>query len=254
MFDGVVGEETGSPCVRDVLKDHEEVLKAQAREVSLDGGKLPVLFMEPFEPLAKLTESFLINRYEQGACLFSGKLGMDLFSNRVSIVDQAYDPARGMNRFFDGEGVVRAQDELALIEKGRFQSLLCDLRFAKKFGRMSTGNGLRGYKGGVTLSPHSLRFRGGEKPWREIVCGLDRCLVVMIAAGGDTNDLGEFSTPVQVGYVFEKGELTGRAPQLTLKTSVSRYLKEDLIDISSDGFLKSSPSPCVISEMDVILN
>lgn len=76
----------------------------------------------------------------------------------------------------------------------------------------------------------------------------------MIAAGGDSNDLGEFSTPVQVGYILEKGEVIGQAPQVTVKTSVSNYLGSHLIDVSSDGFTSNSPSTCVISEMDVFVN
>lgn len=254
-FDGFCSEHSAIPNIRDTLLGHSEYLKVQKNEVPLKNGRMPILFAEsPTQPLAKLVESFYIHRYRDGACVFSNKLGETLFSPKVTLVDQSYDPASGLNNFFDGEGVVRQNGELKLIDKGRFANLISDLRFGKKFGVPSTGNGMRGYKSGVSLSTRSLRVAKGQKPWREILKGLDRCIVAFIAAGGDSNDLGEFSTPIQVGFVFEKGEVIGATPQITIKTSVSNYLGQGLIDISSDGFHATSPSACIISEVDVMVN
>lgn len=254
MFDGFMEENLANPDFRASLKAHGEYLRAQMRKAPLKAGRMPVMFSSAAEPLGKLVESFRANLYFKNSCVFAGKLGEQLFSKEITLVDQAYDPSRGINMFFDGEGTVRKNDALTLIDKGRFASLVSDLRFGHKHGIPSTGNGLRGWNGGVNIGLHSLRVAPGSRPWREILRGLDRCVVAVMSAGGESNDLGEFSTPVQTGYVFEKGELVGLAPQITVKTSVSSYLGSGLVGVSSDGFTPSRTSACVISEMEVLVN
>jgi PmbA protein len=254
MFDGVLGETTAEPGFQSELAREEEYLVAQKREAKLSSGRMPVLFASAEEPIAKLIESFFVQRYREGTCVYAGKLGAQLFSPQITIFDQSYDPQHGIHQFFDGEGMVRPNEALTLVDKGRFQSLITDLRFGKKYGLESTGNGVRAFNSGVSVGLRSLRFGKGNTSWRETLKGLDRCVVAIMAVGGDSNDLGEYSSPVQIGYVFEKGEIVGRAPQITVKTSVSEYLGNSLISVSSDGFTASSLSPCLISEMEVLVN
>lgn len=254
MFDGFIADYTSKPNIQHDLEVHSEFLNAQKYEAKLTPGKIPVLFADAMAPLKKLSESLAINRYHEGSCLYAGKLGESLFSPLVTLVDYAYLPELGINQFFDGEGVVRSKDDYALIENGRFLGLISDLRFGKKFCEPSTGNGIRSFDTGVGLSPRILGFSKGSQPWREAIKQLDRCLLAVVAAGGDSNDLGEFSTPVQVGYIFEKGLLVGRSPQVTVKASLTDYLGKDLIAVTSDSPTPSSPSASVISEMNVLLN
>jgi len=204
--------------------------------------------------LKKLIESFSVQRYHEGSCLYAGKLGQELFSPKVTLLDHCYQPAQGDHQFFDDEGTVRKNDPLVLIEQGRFTSLICDLRFAKRYNCQTTGNGRRHYNTGVQVMPYNIRFVGGEKSWQQTVQDLDQCLVVMIMAGSESNDFGEFSSPVQVGYVFKKGQLVGRAPQLTIKTSITECLTKNLIAISSNSFLPNSHEPCLITQADVLVN
>jgi PmbA protein len=254
MFDGFLGELTSTPDLQGELAREEEYLNAQKKMAKLSSGRMPVLFVSVDDPIYKLIESFSVRRYKEASCLFAGKLGEQLFSPEITLFDQAYDPKLGVHQFFDGEGVVRADDRLVLVKEGRFTSLISDLRFGHKYGMPSTGNGIRAFNSGVNVGLRSLRLQAGQKPWRQILQDLDRCLVAIVGAGGDSNDLGEFSTPVQVGYVFERGEIAGLAPQATVKTTVADYLGKRLIAVSSDGFTQSLPFPCLISEMDVLVN
>lgn len=253
MLDGWLTEASIKPDFMSELKAHENFLTANLIEAPLKSGRIPVLFANPVDPIAKFLESVPVRRYFDGSCVFAGRLGEQIFSSKISLADQAYDPCQGFYQFFDGDGVVRKNDPHYLIEKGKFNALISDLRFGHKYNHPSTGNGIRSYNTGVSIGTHSLRFSKGTQPWREILKNIPECLVVMIAAGGDSNDLGEFSTPVQIGYAVRNGEIVGRAPQLTVKTSVSDYLGQSLIAVSSDGFTPSSPSACLISEMDILL-
>lgn len=254
ILDGLISQSSTFPAIKRNLEQHEEFLDAQKNEVSLKAGRMPVIFYEPLMPLEKLNESLLVHLYCEGACLFAGRMGEPLFSPKLTLLDRAYMPEFGQIEFFDGEGVVRTTDDLVLIENGRIVNLMADLRFGHKFLRSSSGNGVRDAIGGVRLRARQLCLAKGEVPWRKVVSHLDRCLVVFVATGGDTNDLGEFSTPVQIGYVFEKGRLIGRAPQLTVKSSITDYLGKNLVEICSDGVNAFSPSASVVSEMEIFLN
>jgi predicted Zn-dependent protease len=254
MIDGIISTTSANPNFRQMLEDYSEFLEAEKFEAKVSPGKMPVLFVDPSGALKKLKESILINRYKEGAALFSGQLGKRIFSKQVTIYDKAYAPEVGLIDYFDGEGTVRDNDDYVIVDKGEFSGLISDLRFAQKYGEMSSGNGLRTYNSGVNLTPRTLIFANGTKPWRQLVKNLDKCLIAVIAAGGDSNDLGEFSTPVQVGYVFEKGQLVGRSPQVTVKTKLSDFLNHSLVGIASDNFTPKSISGSVISEMDVYLN
>lgn len=254
MFDGYVSETAAISKMAEEIEAHKEILNAYDKVIPLKSGRMPVLFLSPETPLDKLVESFSVRRYFENSCLYAGKLNEQIFSPEVTLVDKSYEPQWGSNQFFDGEGIVRTNDSHTLIHNGRFVGLISDLRFGKKYDQASTGNGLRNYNTGINLATRSLRFQPGSTSWREVLKNLNHCLIVMIAAGGDSNDLGEFSTPVQIGYIYEKGELVGRAPQVTIKTSVSDCLGKDLIAITSDGFSPNAPSPCLIAEMDVLVN
>jgi predicted Zn-dependent protease len=254
MMDGYIVDRNPSPKILKSIEEHFEYIDCQSRVAKVENGKMPVLLAEPLVPLRKLTESFLVNKYYDGSGLYSGKLGGELFDKRVSLVDRNWDPSCGLFGFFDGEGTVRKVGDLKLVEKGKFNSVISDLKFGKKYSLQSSGNGLRTYNRGIGVNTNLLVFEKLQSPWRSIVKSLDRCLIALVAAGGESNELGEFSSPVQIGYIAEKGRLVGRAPQVTIKTSIDRYLKSDLIDISSDGFTLNSPSACLISYMDILVN
>ncbi len=253
MMDGFLYGSSPKDSILQSVQAQEDYLKIGDKIEKIQSGKYPVLLVEEKSPLKKLLESFHLNKYSDSSALYSGKLKSKLFSDKVTIFDSGYDPAHAQFSFFDGEGVVRSTD-LKLIDAGIFTSTISDLRFSKKYAGQSTGNGLRVYNRGVNVDFKNLRIKKGLRPWKEIISHLPVCIVAAVTAGGDSNDLGEFSSPVQIGYVYRFGELVGLAPQITIKTSIEQYLDKNLIDISSDGFTEDHSSGCVISEMDVLLN
>jgi PmbA protein len=94
----------------------------------------------------------------------------------------------------------------------------------------------------------------GKRSTQEILKGLDNCIVVFMGDGGDFTDKGEFSTPLQLSYLVQKGEIIGRLPQLTVKTTTDEMFNTRLIEIASDGFQNDNLKPSLFSEMDVYVN
>ena len=253
ILDGYIFGSSNSDRIVQSLRKQEIYLRNSSKISSLKAGSYPVLLVDDTPVLKKLLESFEINKYTESAALYSENLGKKLFSQKVDLIDSGYDPSCGHFMFFDGEGTVRSND-LFLLKEGVFNSLISDLRYGKKYGVPTTGNGTRLYNRGVNLGFKGLRIKKKNKSWSEIIKDLPVCVVALVSSGGDSNDLGEYSTPVQIGYVFRNGELEGLLPQVTVKTSINNFLGNKLIDISADGFTEDMPSACIVSEMDVLVN
>ncbi len=96
----------------------------------------PAAAGELFQFLAYLGLGAQAMQQEQ-SCL-QGKLGQQLFDQRLTVVDDPHDP-NGEPFAFDGEGVPTQRVEL--ITDGVFKAIAYDQKTAKKDGVKSTGNG-----------------------------------------------------------------------------------------------------------------
>lgn len=254
MIDGYFGEEGRNLDVQDVLDRNIPYLDAYKSELSFNAGKYPVLFIDSGELLGKLSESLLAEKYCEGSAIYGGKLNTKIFSDNFSLYDVNYSPAHGLYRKFDDEGTIRQLSHLPLIEKGVFKNIIADLRCAKKYGVEATGNGQRNFDSAVRTSFNSLVIGAGKRTTQDILNSFDECIVVFMGHGGDFTDKGDFSTPLQLSYLVKKGEIVGRLPQLTVKTTTQDVFGSRLMEIASDGFQKNSQQPSLFTEMDVYVN
>lgn len=106
---------------------------------------------------------------QQGRSCLQGKLGTRICDERITIVDDARDPA-GMPWGFDGEGVPKRR--VVLIERGVLKGVVYDRRTAAKDGVESTGHG------GPPPNPR------GPYSGNDIVSAGDATLDEMIASTG----------------------------------------------------------------------
>jgi predicted Zn-dependent protease len=254
MIDGYFGEEGRNLDVKDVLDRNIPYLEAYKNELSFKAGNYPVLFIDSGELLGKLSESLLAEKYCEGSALYSGKLNTKIFSDNFSLYDVNYSPAHGIYRKFDDEGTIRKLSHLPLVENGVFKNIIADLRCAKKYGVEATGNGQRNFDSAARTSFNSLVIGAGKRTTQNILNSLEECIVVFMGHGGDFTDKGDFSTPLQLSYLIKKGEIVGRLPQLTVKTTTQDMFGSRLMEIASDGFQKNNLQPSLFSEMDVYLN
>ena len=113
---------------------------------------------------------------------------------------------------FDGEGVATYRKNV--IENGVLNTLLYDLVTAKKAGKESTGNGLRGsYRGAVGIAPFNFYLKPSEKSREELFARAgDGSLYVTELKGlhaGANAVTGDFSIESE-GFLIENGA-EGRA-------------------------------------------
>jgi PmbA protein len=253
LMDGYFEESGKTLDIKDVFDKNLPYLEAYKNEITFKDGKYPVLFIEGGK-FGKLAESLIAEKYCEGSALFSGKLNTKIFSPEFSLYDVNYSPYHGLYKKFDGEGTIRELSHLPLIEKGVMKNIIADLRTSKKYGVEATGNGQRSSDSAVSTGFNGLVLGAGKRSTQDILNGLDECVVVFMGHGGDFTDKGDFSTPLQLSYLVKKGEIIGRLPQLTVKSTTQEMFGSRLLEIASDGFQKSNLQPSLFSEMDVYIN
>lgn len=230
-------------------------LDAFENQATISTGMKNIVVFDPEDwLLTKLSESLRIDKYRDNSALFSGRMGEKLFSDKFSLYDVNYAPEYAVTAPFDGEGTLREEHYLPLIEKGVITNLICDLRYGKKYGASSTGNGHRAFDSGVKLNFNPLAVGRGEKSFDSLISEFEECIFVALATGGDFTDTGDFSSPVALSFLFRNGKIVGRLPQITLKSSIQKMFGPQLLAVSGDGFLKSRLNPCMFMEMQVLLN
>lgn len=255
MMDGFLGSSgVGRYDILSEVKSYARFLQVGLKEVSLDDGLLPVVFVEPSTLFSKLKDTIRVDHYKKEIGLFKNQLGEKVLSDKFSLYDVSFDPQINAVNLFDADGFVREENRLALIQNGVFKNLIVDSRNAAKYALALTGNTLRSFDSNSELGFNELTVGAGERSTAEILSGLDQCLVIEMAAGGDFTDLGDYSTPAQSGYLLQKGEVVGKLPQLTLSSSIQKMFGGDLIEIAKDSFSGISKCPSLFMLMQVRKN
>jgi len=160
---------------------------------------------------------------QEGLSVYSHRLGQQIASPLITVMDDPTLPGRRGSYLFDDEGTV-AQRTI-LIEAGILKGYLYDRLSAIKDGTRSTGNGRRqsyDHKPIPRMS-NTLIAPGGTPPG-EIIGSVSRGLLVKKMGGGQVNTVnGDFVFEVSEGYWIEGGEvgpavrgatLTGNGPQI----------------------------------------
>ena len=147
--------------------------EAAERACRLLGGrkcasmKAPVV-LDPFVSAAffgVLSSALTADAVQKGRSLFAGREGQQVAGELLSLVDDGVRPDGLDSAPFDGEGTPCRRTPL--IEGGVLQGFLYDTYTARKAGRSSTGNGLRGSYAGIPgVRPTNLVVDGPVTPAR----------------------------------------------------------------------------------------
>jgi TldD protein len=160
---------------------------------------------------------------QQGLSIFSGKLGEQVASDLITVIDDATLPGKRGSFRFDDEGT--PSQRTVLVEKGELKSYMYDRLTALKDGRESTGNGRReSYQNRPIPRMTNTFIAPGSSDPEEIIRTVDQGLLVVKMGGGQVNTVtGDFVFDVQEGYLIRNGQkdelvrgatLTGNGPQV----------------------------------------
>ncbi len=144
---------------------------------------------------------------QQGLSVYSGKLGEQVASSLITVVDDPTLPQKRGTYAFDDEGVVSRRT--VLVEQGILKGYLYDRLSAWRDGVPSTGNGRReSYQTKpIPRMSNTLILPGKTNP-EEIIRSVEKGLLVKKMGGGQVNTVnGDFVFEVSEGYLIEKGSI-----------------------------------------------
>jgi PmbA protein len=103
----------------------------------------------------------------RNATFLKDKLGQQVGSPLLSVIDDGRRPRGLGSRPFDGEGLPTRRN--VPLENGVVRHFLCDSYSARKIGARATGSARRGVGGGPSVGAGNLSFAPGETPPEQIV-------------------------------------------------------------------------------------
>ena len=153
---------------------------------------------------------------EKGLSVYKNRLGQQVASHKISVVDDATLEGHYGSFAFDDEGADGRKN--ILIQDGVLTSYMYDYRTAKKYGKTTTGNGRREsyrYTPQVRMS-NTYILPGKDRPG-DILSDTKQGLFVKKMGGGQVNTTNvDFVFEVSEGYLIENGELTYPVRNATL--------------------------------------
>jgi TldD protein len=249
--DGIMqtGYETAGACRGFELfaeRSAEEMALAAAHRADMmlssgrvTGGRMPVVLSSAaggtmvHEAIGHGLEADLV---QNGISVYRGRIGEEVASRVVTVIDDATIPYARGSFSFDSEGVP-AQKTL-LVENGMLKGYLYDRLTAMKDGCSSTGNGRReSYHAKPIVRMTNTLIAPGHTPPEEIIRSVPHGLFVKKMGGGQVNTVtGDFMFEVAEGYLLENGAVCEPVRGATLTGNGPEVLKKILMVGTDLGF------------------
>lgn len=207
--------------------------EAGERAARLLGGK-PVPTQEAtvvYSPIAAsmllsaLARALTAEAMQRNRSFLQGKMGQDVGSDVLTILDNGRLPGGMATRPFDDEGMPTSATRL--IDEGVLQAVLHDSYTAHRDGSANTGNAGRGSHRQIpTLSPSNIYIQPGPQTPDEIIAGVSRGLYVVnvmnTAAINPTS--GDYSVSAQ-GFWIEDGAMKQPVNNVTIALPLDQWLQ-----------------------------
>jgi PmbA protein len=198
----------------DAMIDYVLDMFTRSKEVVKCGSeRMKVMFLpEAMYALAwRLTEAANAKAFYEKVSPIRDKGGQQVFSDKLTFIDESLNDARPGARAYDDEGTPCTN--MVLVDKGVFQNYYCDLFYASKLGVASTGHG---YRGGIQYKPHPalehIVLQAGDTSFAELLKMMDRGVMVAGVLGAHSGNIlnGDYSIGLSPGILVENGEIKGQ--------------------------------------------
>ena len=213
--------------------------------------KVPVIFDQTVAEalLGDLFDAVDGSAIYRDASFLSGKLGSQIASEFVTLIDDATLPGLFGSSPFDDEGV--SSRRTVVIERGVLKSYLLNSYSARKLGLKTTGNASRGLSGNAGVGPGNFFLVPGEKSPEEMIRLAPKGLYVTELIGSGSNTVtGDYSQGA-AGLWIENGELAFPVSEITIASTLQEMLRN--LEVASDLVFRSPvASPTLrVSEMTI---
>lgn len=152
----------------------------------------------------------------KGLSAYAGKLGQQVASEKITVVDDATIAGKYGSYRYDDEG--NPAQKTVLIENGVLKQYMNDYQTATQTGAVLTGNGRReSYKEKPVTRMSNTYIAPGTDKVEDIIASTEYGLYVKKMGGGQVNTLnGDYVFDVAEGYLIENGQITRAVRGATL--------------------------------------
>lgn len=183
--------------------------------------------------IAYLSMALTAEAMQRGRSFLMGRMGQDVASDKVTLLDNGRLPGGWATAPFDGEGVPTSATRL--IDEGVLQNVIYDSYTARREGRQSTGNaGRNGHRSLPTLMPTNFYLQPGQVTPDELIADVQNGLYVtsIMQTGGINPITGDCSMGAN-GLWIENGKLTRPINGVTVATTLNDFLK-NVSEVAND--------------------
>jgi PmbA protein len=157
------------------------------------------------------------------ASFFVGKIGEEVASPLVTIIDDATMADGPACRPFDAEGVKSSQ--VTALEKGILKTYVCDSYSARRLDLKPTGNASRSYQSLPGVSSTNLYMKAGPTDPKDIIKSVKSGLYLTELNGQGFNPVTGDMSRGAVGFWIENGEITYPVQEITMAGNALKMLK-----------------------------
>lgn len=174
--------------------------------------------------LGLLAPALSAEAVQKGRSLFAGKVGRQVASELVNVIDDGTLKNGISSSPFDGEGVPTSRT--VLIRGGKLQGFLHNTYTAARDGVLSTGNGVRGsFKGTPEVGTTNFFIEPGDKTAEQIIGEVESGFYVTEVMGLHTANpiSGDFSLGAG-GLWIENGKITRPVRGMAIAGNITELL------------------------------
>lgn len=162
----------------------------------------------------------------KGRSLFADRLGDEVASGVVTLIDDATNPLAYSSSETDGEGLASRRN--VLIDGGRLSQFVHNAYTARRSGTVSTANAVRGFSSTPAVGCRALSLAPGAQSQAELLAQVGEGVLISSVSGlhsGVNPVSGDFSTGAE-GLRISGGELAEPLREFTIASSLQRMLSE----------------------------
>ena len=170
----------------------------------------------------------------KGRSIFKDRVGEQVASDVVTLIDDPTNPLAYSATDIDGEGLAARRN--SLIDGGVLRGFVHNSYSARRAGTRSTGNAVRGgFKGTPGVGCLALQLAPGTRQQAALITDVDDGVLVQSVQGlhsGVNPVSGDFSAGAS-GLLISGGELGGPVREFTIGSTLQRMLL-DVVEVGAD--------------------
>jgi PmbA protein len=159
----------------------------------------------------------------RGVSFLKDRMGADVFSPSIDIIDEPHRLRGLRSKPFDGEGVRNTRK--ALVEDGVLQTWLLDCASARQLGLTTTGHAARGTGGPPSPSATNLYMQPGTQTCDELISDIREGFYVTELIGMGVNGVtGDYSRGA-AGFWIENGKIAYPVSGVTIASNLKEMFR-----------------------------